>query len=168
MRRKSTKPAGSRVSAAALKIGRDQSSETKPEPSAFDDPKLLSAAPLVAHEDNEVSLTADLVAARRRNDLAAVIDMAARLRRLFPVAEPGYQMGAAALRESGELEQAAKVLADATTQFDGKFWLLSELALLAQNSGDWQGAAAAAAVLRERFPEHFLGWRIGLGAPAKT
>ena len=76
-------------------------------------------------------------------------------------------MGAAALRESGELEQAAKVLADATTQFDDKFWLLSELALLAQNSGDWQGAAAAAAVLRERFPEHFLGWRIGLGALQK-
>ena len=167
MRRKKAKPAGSRVSTAALEIERDRTRQTKPKTSKVDEPKAVSAAPVVEAEDDEPSLTADLVAARQRGDLPAVINLAARLRRLFPSAEPGYQMGAAALRESGALEQAATVLAAAKAGFDGRFWLLSELALLAQAGGDWPGAVAAAQALREGFPKHFLGWRIGLSALQK-
>ena len=119
----------------------------------------------VVHDQD--SLTAEMIAARQSNDVATAIDLADRLRRQYPEAESGYQFGAAMLRDCARFDEAVAVQAAAGLRFAERFWLLSEQVLLAQNRGEWQGAVAAAQALRERFPEHFLGWRVGFGALQK-
>jgi tetratricopeptide (TPR) repeat protein len=88
--------------------------------------------------------------ARRRNDVAAMIDLAATMRRHFPAAAQGYDIGVFALRTTGRLDEAEAVLRDAETRFPGAAWVAGHAGWIAHRRGDpheaercWEAARAA-------------------------
>ena len=118
-------------------------------------------------ESSERLLTDAILAACSQNDLVVAVGQAEKLRRLFPDAEPGYQLGAQMHREAGRLQDAAEVLLEANARFGDKFWVLSERLLLAQKSGNLEKTLEEARLLQQHFPAALLGWQIGFNAYQK-
>jgi tetratricopeptide (TPR) repeat protein len=108
-------------------------------------------------------LIASIDAARAARDMALVVERAALLRQRFPHIRAGYRASADALRELGRLDEAATVLHDAQTRFEGQAWLLNAFATLAAQRGDWEEATARLAALRRNFPAMQDGYRLELG-----
>ncbi len=108
------------------------------------------------------ALVQALMQAFRRRDLAAALQRAAALRKRFPQAASGYEIGALALRDLQRHEEAAALLGQAAARFAGAEWLLAGTATLAARQGAWGKVEEAAAALRRAFPDNHEGYLLGL------
>jgi len=127
--------------------------------STADDPRV-AAGDGRADQD---ALIASIEAARAARDMPLVAERAALLRERFPHLRAGYRASAEALQELGRLDEAATVLREAQTRFEGQAWLLNAFATLAAQRGDWEEATARLAALRQNFPALQEGYRLELG-----
>ncbi|MGA3001047.1 MAG: tetratricopeptide repeat protein [Acetobacteraceae bacterium] len=87
--------------------------------------------------------------------------MAARytvLRIRFPDEVLGYAGGAHALRELGRLDEADVLLEAAMSRFRDEPSVFVDYGRLAELRKDWQGMAERFAEVRQRFPDHGLGY----------
>lgn len=99
-----------------------------------------------------------------RGEHASAATLAEALRDRFPQTPAGYQIGAAALRDLGRHQDSAAILALAAPAFADESWHLAESALTANAAADPHTAAALAAELRRRFPDHIVGYQAGATA----
>jgi tetratricopeptide (TPR) repeat protein len=96
-------------------------------------------------------------AADFRRDFAESARRWALVRRKFPYSEPGYAFGVAALRELGELDKAAAVIARGRKKLPEALLVLIEYARVAEAQQDWEEAYRRWHVMRDRHAWGYTG-----------
>jgi tetratricopeptide (TPR) repeat protein len=94
--------------------------------------------------------------AANRGDWAAALERWQNLRARFPDHWPGYTGLAEALRETGDPDQADRVLADAVKLFPDSEWVALGWARSAMEQQDWNEALRRWDDVLERFPNNAL------------
>ncbi|HVH79779.1 MAG TPA: tetratricopeptide repeat protein [Stellaceae bacterium] len=102
--------------------------------------------------------------AMRRRDWPESQRRCAALRERFPDHSFGYVVGARALRDAGDLVAAEALLAEAAERFPQDAGVLIDWADAAVRRRDWGEAQRRSALLRERLPDHVVGYVIGARA----
>jgi tetratricopeptide (TPR) repeat protein len=93
-----------------------------------------------------------------RRDWPEAVRRWAIVRERYPNEPSGWQMGAAALRESGQREEAEALLAEALIHFPDHEATLAEYASIAQARSDWPTAVRRWEELRRAVPRSLRGY----------
>jgi tetratricopeptide (TPR) repeat protein len=104
--------------------------------------------------------------ARAACDWDAALAAARELRDRFPDFPAGYEIGSMAARVKGRHAEANELADQGRLRFPGETWTLFECGRNAMASAQWDAAYAAAAEIRDRFPDNLEGYEIGAWSAA--
>jgi tetratricopeptide (TPR) repeat protein len=111
--------------------------------------------------DDTSILVETVWAAQRQGDWPQAARLAECARINIPTNMSGFAVGAHAMREMGQFEEAERILDDAERLFAGEDWPAAERLWVAVQRQDWTQAARQAEALRRQSPSHPVGYMVG-------
>jgi tetratricopeptide (TPR) repeat protein len=127
----------------------------------LDDAEALLAAGIEQFPGHAGLRVEHATLASRRRDWTEAARRWQAVRALFPDHPASYTGAAQAWREQRRFDEAGAVLAEALQRFARDPAVRSEYAWLAQFAGDWPEAARRWQDMRERHPDHSVGYTSG-------